>query len=444
MKRIWVLAGTTEGRELCELLLARRIPFLATVATPYGAQLIQTIENSEVRIGKLNAREMSELIQTEGIVAAIDATHPYAAQASTNAKEACRGSGIPYLRLQRPETTEGMEKVVRVRSIAEAAAFLNENEGNALITTGGNGIAEYAAVRDFSSRLYVRVLPDSSAIARCEELGFSAGHIIAMRGPFSEELNIAMMNAVHARYLVTKDGGAAGGMAQKLSAAEKTGATLVLIERPQADVDETAPDERVKIESTAIASAPSDSSPIESAVDFAQKVLIESPGQSEQTRQDQPKCDEALAKALFPLFIDVYGKKTVVVGGGAVGARRAEVLASFGAVVHVIAPMASGELQRMIHANAIYFAAREYQAGDCSGAAIVVAATNDRAVNAAIALEAKAQSIPVSVADAPDEATFHFPAIVREGSAVLGLTTGDPSRTKRIAAKLRQKIELFV
>lgn len=418
MQRIWVLAGTTEGRELCTLLAARGIPFLATVATPYGAQLIEAANGSEVRIGKLNLREMVKLIQDEGIAAVIDATHPYAAEASTNAKAACTQSGTPYLRLQRTETTEGMEQVVRVRSLQEAAAFLNEQEGNALLTTGSNGIAQYKGVRDFSSRLFVRVLPERTVIAKCEELGFSAGHIIAMRGPFSEELNIAMIKAVNARFLVTKDGGAAGGMAQKLSAAGKTGATIVLIERPATDTDETGT--------------------IEYAIDFAQSILNESAGESLQN-QGQPYANllATAEKSLFPLFIDLYGKKAVIVGGGTVGARRAEVLASFGARVTVISPFVSGDLQRLIDARAVEWTARSYCVGDCIGASVVVAATNDRAVNAAITQEAKVSGIPASVADAPEEATFHFPAIVREGSIVIGLTTGDPPYTKRMAAKLR-------
>ncbi|MFQ9918371.1 MAG: NAD(P)-dependent oxidoreductase [Flavonifractor plautii] len=93
-------------------------------------------------------------------------------------------------------------------------------------------------------------------------------------------------------------------------------------------------------------------------------------------------------------------------GGGAVACRRAEVLSRFGAEVTVIAPRCKTPPQ------GIQWEGRPYAPGDLAGAALAVAATDDRAVNRAVGEEARALGIPVSVADCPEECTFFSPPSV--------------------------------
>ena len=81
-------------------------------------------------------------------------------------------------------------------------------------------------------RLYVRVLPTHDGLSACEALGIPHSHILALQGPFSQKLNEAMLEQYQIRWLVTKDGGRAGGFEEKLAAARATGAELVLVERP--------------------------------------------------------------------------------------------------------------------------------------------------------------------------------------------------------------------
>ena len=140
----------------------------------------------------------------------------------------------------------------------------------------------------------------------------------------------------------------------------------------------------------------------------------------------------------FPLFCDWSGKKAIVFGGGTVASRRATTLSPFCGAVTVVAPSISPELQ----AGAFLLRERPYQPGDCAGYDIVIAATNDRAVNAAIALEAKAAGILVNVADAPDDCDFYFPAVVRQGSLVVGVTASgqDHRLAKQAAAAIRARL----
>lgn len=132
----------------------------------------------------------------------------------------------------------------------------------------------------------------------------------------------------------------------------------------------------------------------------------------------------------FPLFLDLNGKKAVVVGGGKIALRRAGVLLSFGAEVTLIAPECES-----VPAGAV-FCRRPYQPGDLAGAFLAVAATNCREVNRRVGQEAKAAGIFVSVADRKEESTFFFPAICTGGGLVCGVVSqGEEHKKTAVAAR---------
>ena len=112
---------------------------------------------------------------------------------------------------------------------AEAADWLKGTKGNILLTTGSKELSAFAPLG--GERLYPRVLPLASSLASCQAAGVPSRNILALQGPFSRELNEALIRQYHIRWLVTKDGGRTGGFAEK-AAAEAVGAALVLIRRP--------------------------------------------------------------------------------------------------------------------------------------------------------------------------------------------------------------------
>lgn len=123
------------------------------------------------------------------------------------------------------------------RVIIQSFAFLRcfalakaGTEGNILLATGAKELAVFAGLEP--ARLYPRVLPTPEGIAACEAANVPHRNIIAMQGPFSLALNKALITQFQIRYLVTKDGGAAGGFAEKVQAAADTGAQLVVLRRP--------------------------------------------------------------------------------------------------------------------------------------------------------------------------------------------------------------------
>ncbi len=132
----------------------------------------------------------------------------------------------------------------------------------------------------------------------------------------------------------------------------------------------------------------------------------------------------------FPLFIDLRGRRAVVVGGGKIALRRVQVLQSFGAEVTVIAPEC-GEIPR-----GVTYLPRKYAQGDLSGAFLAVAATDDRAVNHQVGQEAARAGIFVSVADSAEESTFFFPAICAGNGLVSGVVSkGNAHRKTAEAAR---------
>lgn len=139
----------------------------------------------------------------------------------------------------------------------------------------------------------------------------------------------------------------------------------------------------------------------------------------------------------FPLFIDLNNKKVVIVGGGTIALRRAEVLLSFGARVTIIAPECS-----TVPAG-VTFLRRCYQQGDLVGACLAVAATNDRTVNEQVGKEAAAAGIPVSVADRKEESTFFFPAICAGSGLIAGVVSQGEQhkKTATAAKKIRAVLE---
>lgn len=232
MKKLCIFAGTTEGRQLTDLLRSQDAEVVVCVATEYGEELLEAAGNITVSARRLPQEEILELFRTEHFDLVIDATHPYAVDVTQNIKEACANASVRYIRLLRGASA-GAADAVYVKDPKEAADYLSRTEGNILLTTGSKELETFAGIPDFADRVYARVLPMESSIEACRKAGLYPAHIIAMQGPFTEEINIALLNYLSAAWIVTKDGGSSGGFPEKEKAAQKTGTRMLVIGRPQ-------------------------------------------------------------------------------------------------------------------------------------------------------------------------------------------------------------------
>ena len=231
MYKLCVFAGTTEGRRLVELLADAPVEVTACVATEYGEALLTPRERLTVSHRRLTEEEMEALLAQERFDLVVDATHPYAAEVTENIARACRGAGVEYLRLLR-EADAPSEGAVYLPDTESAVNWLAGTEGNILLTTGSKELAKYAALPGFARRVYARVLPMEASLSACRAAGLGPDRIIAMQGPFSREMNAALLRAVSAKYLVTKDTGETGGFGEKAAATRDAGAVLVVVGRP--------------------------------------------------------------------------------------------------------------------------------------------------------------------------------------------------------------------
>ncbi|HEY5585640.1 MAG TPA: precorrin-6A reductase [Ruminiclostridium sp.] len=398
--RVLVFAGTTEGKEISSYLAENGILITACVATQYGEMVMPHNDRIEVRIGRLEAEQMADIMQNCEFV--IDATHPYACFVTNNIKAACAKMNKEYIRLLRPSTKA--ENVVVVKDVNEAASYLNTVVGNALLTTGSKELEAFTAVKDFETRLYVRVLPTPSVVEKCNNLGFKGRNLICMQGPFSHELNAAMLKQVSAKYIVTKDTGDEGGFKQKISAANENGVAVVLIARPSEDEGLTL---------------------LQLKADLARRLCFNIKNENSH----------------FPLFVDIKGKRILVVGGGTIATRRVNTLLKFGVDICVVSHSFTPELQELCDKKAISIRTGSYEPGDMENAFLVIAATNDREVNHAIFLEAQKRNIPVNVIDSKEECNFYFPAIFEMEGVIGGLISrngSDHKLVKAMADKIRQ------
>lgn len=230
--KLLIFAGTTEGRLLARYVSARPdITATVCVATQYGSAVLDGQGRNYTLISeRLDRVRMLELMRKGCFDLCIDATHPYAVEATENIKYASASANLPYLRLLREESL--LQNEVYCKEASEAVEIVNRQGGNILITTGSRNLKAFTGISGFSSRVYARVLPTLEAIQKCESLGVGKGRIIAMQGPFSQELNEALMRQFDIAQLVTKDSGAPGGFMEKISAANACSVRVIIIGRP--------------------------------------------------------------------------------------------------------------------------------------------------------------------------------------------------------------------
>ncbi|MBR1472150.1 MAG: precorrin-6A reductase [Lachnospiraceae bacterium] len=238
---IFLFGGTTEGRLLAEAALGTWNCHVF-VATDSGEAFLprQVRESAAVHTGRLQEAEMAEQMRRQKPVFVLDATHPYAAEASLNIRAACRMASVKYLRVVRESLAEegsrqaGMPVQRKVKSAEEAARVLAaEYAGQPiLLTTGSKELSAFSKLLAENEQVYARILPGEENIALARSAGMPADHILTGVGPFTEEENLEILRKYGIAVLVTKESGGRGGYLEKLRAAKRGGAEVVVICRP--------------------------------------------------------------------------------------------------------------------------------------------------------------------------------------------------------------------
>ena len=238
MKHFLIFAGTTEGRKLAEFFLTKGVTLTVCTATEYGKILLPEHSLLTTISKRLNENDMYELMEKNQFDGVFDCTHPYAVIVSENIKKAAKKANLEYYRILRPkEELEDEDNIVYVASMEEAVDYLSNTEGNILTTTGSKELSKMLSLPNYKERVYARILSNPEMVKDSFELGFQGKHLICMQGPFSEEMNTAMIHQFDIRYVLTKNSGKVGGFIEKVNSAKETGTILVVIGRPTAETD---------------------------------------------------------------------------------------------------------------------------------------------------------------------------------------------------------------
>ncbi|MDP3879477.1 MAG: bifunctional precorrin-2 dehydrogenase/sirohydrochlorin ferrochelatase [Dehalococcoidales bacterium] len=141
----------------------------------------------------------------------------------------------------------------------------------------------------------------------------------------------------------------------------------------------------------------------------------------------------------YPLFLNLSGKKCVVVGGGQVALRKVRTLLEAGAAVEVISPEPCTEMIKLVEEGQITVLRRSYQPGDLKEASVAIAATDDNDINRQVAVEARRSRVLVNVVDDPENCDFIAPSYLRRGDITIAISTA--GRSPALAKKIRVRLE---
>lgn len=397
MYKIIIFGGTTEGRILSERLLKYNLNITVSVATNEGKNALKNLD-VKCLVNRLNLKETKLLLKSYDLV--IDATHPYANEVTNNINKACSDLNLTYFRLVREESE--FSNGIYLENFEAVVDFLNDVNGNVLLTTGSKNLNVFTKVKNFKDRVFVRVLPTVESIEKCYDLGFTSKNILAMQGPFSLDVNTSVINMVNAKYIVTKESGNIGGFNEKAKSANLTKSKLIVIGRPLKEKGYS--------------------------LDKMEEMVL-----------NYFNVNYKNQERYFPLFISLKDKSIKVFGGGEIATRRIKILLSFYPNIKVISPKVTNDLKELYSEGKIDIEFREYINGDCKNCDIVFALTNSREVNKSIYKECKSLKIYFNIGDKKEECSFYFPGTVIQNNLVIGVTASGENH--RLVKETTKKIK---
>lgn len=230
---IIVLAGTSEGREIAVSLQEAGYAVLASVTSELGEQILiqQGVEN--ILQGNLRREKLIQLLKSRQCSLLVDATHPFARVISKEAMEAADLTGVPYIRFERaPSILPDDPLIIQIDQLDRLDDFINP--GMTIFSTMGSKSLGFMVplVREKRANLIARVLPCSASLKTCEDLGLGPDQIVAMKGPYSREMNRALFHEYRAELVVSKESGRIGGLEAKVQAALDLHIPIIVWIRP--------------------------------------------------------------------------------------------------------------------------------------------------------------------------------------------------------------------
>ncbi|WP_368503881.1 precorrin-6A reductase [Alkalihalophilus sp. As8PL] len=233
---ILFLAGTSDARELAILLKNEGHSLLTTVVTDNAAIELKKA-GLDVYVGRLKKEDFVRMIKEQSFQAVVDASHPFAEEASLNALNAATEAGISYIRYEREKQSHDGKGITKVDSYAIAAQQAFEKKGVIMLTTGSKTLQIFTEIllHQPDIRVIARMLPRKDNMEKCERLGFPQKDIVAIQGPFTKEFNKVLYQQYGVTTMITKESGKVGSVDEKVEAAIELGIETIMIKRPKVD-----------------------------------------------------------------------------------------------------------------------------------------------------------------------------------------------------------------
>ncbi|WP_227935518.1 precorrin-6A reductase [Alkalihalobacillus deserti] len=235
---ILFLAGTSDARELAIMLSKAGYKLLTTVVTDNAALELRKA-GLDVYIGRMTTEDFVRAIKEQGFQAVVDASHPFAEEASMNVTAAAKEAGVPYIRYERESQSHENKGVTMVESYLEAAEKAFEKKGVIMLTTGSKTLQTFTEklLDQPDIRVIARMLPRKDNMEKCERLGFPQKDIVAIQGPFTKEFNHALYRQYGVTTMITKESGKVGSVDEKVEAASELGIETIMIKRPKIEYE---------------------------------------------------------------------------------------------------------------------------------------------------------------------------------------------------------------
>lgn len=239
-----VMAGTSDAKKIIRELSNRKdVNILATATTSHGADLARTSGADNVLEGRFDSDKLAEIIKDNHIGFLIDATHPFASEATRNAIRASDITRAEYIRFERPPTElPNSELVYQCSSFEDAVskilqilnqAYNNSDETGKIFHLAGVNTLHYLNQKIPGEMIVARILPSVYSVKKCLKLGIPHKNIVAMEGTFSPEFNSILMEEYRIGVVLTKESGQSGGTWSKIQAAIDLDIPVVIVMRPK-------------------------------------------------------------------------------------------------------------------------------------------------------------------------------------------------------------------